>query len=72
MSCGVAFTAQIFGQKYSNPTVASVLLCLESVFAVLTSLVILNQVPTLREGIGCMLMFGAIIVAQLPSKKEAL
>lgn len=69
-SSGVAYTFQIVGQKKTEPTLASMLMSLESVFAVLTSLVILHQVPTLKEGIGCVLMFGAIIVAQLPSKNS--
>lgn len=69
MSSGIAFTFQIIAQKRTEPTLASMLMSLESVFAVLTSLVILGQLPTLREGIGCVLMFIAIIVAQLPEKK---
>ena len=47
------------------------IMSLESVFAVLTSLVILQQIPTDREGVGCVLMFAAIIVAQLPERKKA-
>ncbi len=70
-SSGVAYTFQIVGQKRTEPTLASMLMSLESVFAVLTSLVILHQVPSLREGIGCVLMFIAIIAAQLPEKKKA-
>ncbi len=69
-SSGVAYTFQIVGQKRTEPTLASMIMSLESVFAVLTSLVILHQVPTLREGIGCALMFVAIIVAQLPEKQK--
>ncbi len=69
MSSGIAFTFQIIAQKRTEPTLASMLMSLESVFAVLTSLILLGQVPTLREGIGCVLMFIAIIVAQLPEKK---
>lgn len=71
MSSGVAFTFQIIAQKRTEPTLASMLMSLESVFAVLTSLVLLGQVPTLREGLGCVMMFVAIIVAQLPEKKAA-
>ena len=69
LSSGVAYTLQIVGQKKTESTLASMIMSLESVFAVLTSLVILRQVPSLKEGIGCVLMFGAIIAAQLPSKK---
>ncbi len=69
MSCGVAFTAQIFGQKYSDPTVASILLCLESVFAVIFGLVFLNDKLNSRETVGCIIMFTAIMFTQIPSEK---
>ncbi len=69
MSCGVAFTAQIFGQKYSDPTVASILLCLESVFAVIFGLIFLNDKLNSRETIGCIIMFTAIMFTQIPSEK---
>lgn len=72
MSCGVAFTAQIFGQKYSDPTVASILLCLESVFAVIFGLVLLNDRLNARETIGCIIMFIAILFTQIPSEKFSL
>ncbi len=70
MSSGVAYTLQILGQQKTEPTIATMIMSLESVFGVLTAMVILHQVPTLREGIGCVLMFAAIIVAQLPEKKK--
>lgn len=70
MSSGVAFTLQILGQQKTEPTIATMIMSLESVFGVLTAMIILHQVPTLREGIGCVLMFAAIIVAQLPEKKK--
>lgn len=70
LSSGVAFTFQIIAQKRTEPTLASMLMSLESVFAVLTSLVLLGLVPSVREGIGCVLMFIAIVVAQLPEKKK--
>lgn len=69
MSCGIAYTLQIIGQKYTRPAVASLLMSLESVFAVLAGIVVLHEIPTLRESLGCILMFGAIILAQLPDKK---
>ncbi|MBQ8015633.1 MAG: DMT family transporter [Clostridia bacterium] len=72
MSCGVAFTAQIFGQKYSDPTVASILLCLESVFAVIFGFVFLKDKLQSREMIGCVIMFVAIVFTQIPSEKFAL
>lgn len=68
LSSGVAYTFQILAQKYTRPTVASLLMSLESVFAVLAAAVVLRQIPTLREGIGCLLMFAAIILAQLPDR----
>lgn len=69
-SSAIAYTLQIVAQKDSNPTVITLLLCLESVFAVLCDLVVLHNVPTLREGIGCVLMFGAVILANLPTPKK--
>lgn len=69
MSCGVAFTVQIFGQKYSDPTVASILLCLESVFAVIFGFIFLNDKLQSREMIGCAIMFTAIILTQIPAEK---
>ena len=71
MSCGVAYTLQIIAQKNADPTVASLLLSLESVFSVLAGWVILHQSLSIKELFGCVLMFGAIILAQLPEKKRA-
>ena len=71
LSCGVAYTLQILGQKGADPTVASLLLSLESVFSVLAGWVILGQALSARELFGCVLMFGAIILAQLPERKTA-
>ena len=71
LSCAGGYTLQIIGQKYSsNPTVASLLMSLESVFSVLAQMVILRSIPSSREFIGCILMFGAIVLAQLPDKKK--
>ena len=70
MSCGVAYTLQIIGQKGMNPTVASLLLSLESVISVLAGWVLLQQALSVRELIGCVIMFAAIILAQLPDKAE--
>ena len=69
MSCGIAYTLQIVGQKYTNPTMASMIMSLESVFAVLGGMVLLREVPTAREALGCALMFIAIIIPQLPERK---
>lgn len=68
MSSGVAYTLQIIGQKYAEPTVASISMSLESVFAALGGWVISGNGLTARELIGCLLVFFAIIVAQLPQK----
>ena len=69
MSCGVAYTLQIVAQKFTEPTLASLVLSLESVFAVLAGVVVLGEVISMRELTGCILMFVAIILAQLPEKK---
>ena len=70
MSCGVAYTLQIIAQKNADPTVASLLLSLESVFSVLAGWVLLGQGLSLKELFGCVLIFCAIILAQLPEKKK--
>lgn len=64
LSSGVAYTLQIVAQKDTDPTVASLILCLESVFAVLAGALVLHQIPTGRELAGCVLMFVAIVLAQ--------
>ena len=69
-SCGIAYTFQILGQQNTNPTVASILMSLESVFGVLTGMIILGNIPTTREAIGCVIMFTAIIISQLPERKS--
>jgi drug/metabolite transporter (DMT)-like permease len=66
MSCGVAFTLQVLGQKETEPAVASMILCLESVFALLAGMVLLGEMMSIREIIGCVIMFAAIVVANLP------
>lgn len=70
ISSGVGYTLQIIGQKDTDPTMASLILSLESVFAVLAGAVILGERFNLREGIGCIIMFIAIILAQIPSKSQ--
>ncbi|MEG1997042.1 MAG: DMT family transporter, partial [Clostridiales bacterium] len=66
LSCGIAYTLQILGQKHSDPSVASLLLSLESVVAVLAGWILLDQTISLREFGGCVLVFAAILLAQLP------
>lgn len=71
-SSGIAYTLQIIGQKGTDPTIASLILSLESVVSVLAGWIILGQSLTPREILGCLLMFGAIILAQVtpdPKKK---
>ena len=77
-SCGVAYTLQIMGQKYTDPTSASILMSLESVFATLTTVILValgwdltGGQLTSREILGCVLMFAAIILVQLPERKKA-
>ncbi len=65
-SSSVAYTLQILAQKNSNPTVVSLLLCLESVVAVLAAGVLTGQWMSSREWIGCVLMLLAVVLAQLP------
>ena len=69
LSCGVAYTLQIVGQKDMNPTVASLILSLESCISVLAGWLILRQTLSGRELIGCVVMFGAILIAQMPERK---
>lgn len=69
MSCGVAYTLQIVGQKNMNPTVASLILSLESCISVLAGWFLLGQKLSTKEILGCFIMFAAIILAQLPQKE---
>lgn len=66
LSSGVGYTLQILGQQRANPTVASLLMSLESVFAALAGWVLLSQALSARELFGCGLVFVAVVVAQLP------
>ncbi len=70
LSSGVAYTLQILGQKNVNPAIASLLLSLESCFSVLAGWAVLGEKLSMRETVGCFLMFSAIILAQLPEKKK--
>lgn len=71
LSCGVAYTLQIIGQKNMNPAIASLLLSLESCFSVLAGWAVLGERLSARESIGCVLMFAAIILAQLPERQKS-
>ena len=69
-SSGVAYTLQILAQKDSNPTVVSLLLSLESVFATLAGAVVLHDRMNGREYLGCLLMLAAVVLAQLPAPRK--
>ena len=69
LSMGIAFSLQIIGQKYVEPTPASLIMSLESVFAVICGWLILNERMTKYEICGCILVFAAVILSQIPVKK---
>lgn len=66
MSCSIAYTLQILGQKETDPAIASMILSLESVFALVAGMILLGEAMSFREIIGCVIMFAAIFVANLP------
>lgn len=73
LSSGVGFTFQIIGQKYTDPTIAAMLLCLESVFSVLFGFIMPpHQVLETMEYIGCVIIFAGIIIAQITPKQKKL
>lgn len=69
-SCGVAYTLQILGQRDTDPTIASMILCLEAVFSVIFSWFLLGERLSAREIFGCVLIFAAILLAQLKGKAQ--
>ena len=71
LSSGVAYTLQVIGQKDLDPTIASLILSLESVVSMLAGWVILKQALSGRELFGCLLVFAAVILVQLPDKKKS-
>lgn len=70
LSSGAGYTLQIIGQKGADPSVASLILSLESVFSAIFGFLLLHQVLSLKELVGCALIFGAIILSQLPEKQK--
>lgn len=70
MSCGVGYTLQIVGQNGINPAIASLLMSLESVFSVLAGMALLHETMSGREVLGCVLVFAAVIFAQIDFRKE--
>lgn len=70
LSMGVAYTLQIVGQKRVAPSAAALLMSLESVFAALFGWLLLHETMTKAEELGCVLVFAAVVISQLPEKKE--
>jgi drug/metabolite transporter (DMT)-like permease len=68
LSGGVAYTLQMVGQRYAQPAVASIVMSMESVFAVLAGCILLHETMTVREIAGCVLMFAAVIIANVPNR----
>lgn len=68
LSMGAAYALQILGQKHIEPTVSSLIMSLESVFAVIFEMIILKQFMTAWEAVGCVLVFAAVILSQIPVK----
>ena len=71
LSTGIAFTLQIVGQKDLDPTPAAIIMSMESVVAVICGALILKETMTAWEIAGCVLMFAAVILSQMPEKKKS-
>ncbi len=69
-SSGIAYTLQIVAQKDTEPAVASIIMSMESLFALLAGIVVSGNQPGIREIIGCIFMLAAIILVELPEKKK--
>ena len=69
LSMGAAYSFQIIGQKHVEPTTASLIMSMESVFAVLAGWLLLKETMTTQEALGCMLMFAAVILSQVRFRK---
>lgn len=70
LSCGVGYTFQVIAQKHAEPTVASLIMSLESAFAVVCGALLLGESMTPRELSGCVIIFAAVIISQLPERKK--
>lgn len=68
-SCAIAYTLQVVAQRHTDPTIASLIMCLESVFALLAGMLLLHEHHTVRELAGCALLFAAILLSQLPPRR---
>ena len=71
MSTALGFTCQVYGQKYTDPTTASLIMSLESVFALLFGILFLSERLSVREFVGAAIMFTAIILSQVRIKRRA-
>ena len=70
LSSGVAYTLQIVGQRYAEPTQAALVMCMESVFSMLTGMIVLGERMAAHEYIGALLIFIAVVMTQLPEMKQ--
>ncbi|MBR1471745.1 MAG: DMT family transporter [Lachnospiraceae bacterium] len=70
-SNGIAYTCQIIGQRHVNPTVASLIMCLESVFGTLSGWLVLHEQLSIKELAGCVLMFAAILLCTIPARTKS-
>lgn len=70
LTCGVAYTLQIYGQKYTLPVLASLIFCLESVFAVIGGALILGETLSVKEMLGCLFMISAVILSNIKLEKR--
>ena len=70
ISCGIGYTFQVLGQREADPTIAALILCLESVFGVLAGAILLHETMTMREILGCVIMFAAVVISNLPEKSN--
>lgn len=70
LTCGVAYTLQMYGQKYTLPVIASLIFCLESVFAVIGGVLILGETMTSKEILGCLFMITAVVLSNLDFSKK--
>lgn len=68
LSSGVAYTLQIIGQKYAQPTIATLFMSMESVFSLLGGIVVLRQIPNGREIFGCVLVLAGVLMSQISIK----
>ena len=68
MVVGVAYTLQIIGQKSTDPTIAAIIMSMESLFAAVSGAIFLGETMTIKEIMGCVLMLTAVIITQIKSK----